>query len=73
MAVIEIEDAGMGMSPDVFDRGFDPFFRTNREGTGLGSATVQRLVKQRGGTVQISSAEGNSKNVRVVLSGLEVS
>jgi signal transduction histidine kinase len=58
-AVVEIEDDGPGIPPEVRDRIFDAFFTTKEvgEGTGLGLATVRRIVADRhGGSLHVSSS-----------------
>jgi two-component system sensor histidine kinase PilS (NtrC family) len=73
MAVVEIEDTGAGMPQAVLEKIFEPFFTTKRDGTGLGLATVQRLVEQHAGAIQLSSEEGRGTTVRILLPGLEAS
>ena len=58
-AVVEIADDGPGIPPDVRDRIFDAFFTTKEvgEGTGLGLATVRRIVADRhGGSITVDSS-----------------
>jgi two-component system sensor histidine kinase PilS (NtrC family) len=57
-AVIEIEDDGKGMTADERGRIFIPFFTTKPSGTGLGLATVQRIVDAHGGTIRVRSEPG---------------
>ena len=66
-AVLEIEDSGPGIPPDVQEMIFEPFFTTKQDGTGLGLATVQRLVEQHGGAIQVSSRPGQGTCFRVSL------
>ncbi len=52
VAVLEIEDSGPGIEQDVLEMLFEPFFTTKRDGTGLGLATVRRIVEQHGGEIE---------------------
>jgi PAS domain S-box-containing protein len=68
-AVIEIEDSGEGMAPEVQARAFDPFFTTKEvgEGTGLGLSICHGIVSGLGGQITIESSRGHGSLVRVVL------
>ncbi|HEU4728306.1 MAG TPA: ATP-binding protein, partial [Kofleriaceae bacterium] len=68
-AVIEIEDTGRGMTPEVQARAFDPFFTTKEVGggTGLGLSICHGIVTALGGRIAIESAPGRGTIVRVVL------
>jgi two-component system sensor histidine kinase PilS (NtrC family) len=70
-AVIEISDSGPGIPPEVLERIFEPFFTTKRDGTGLGLATVQRLVEQHGGSIQVSSQRDHGACFRIELASAE--
>jgi len=67
-AVVEVRDEGVGMSQDVADQAFDPFFTTRApERTGLGLTTVHNLVTACGGTVYIRSSPGKGTVVTLRL------
>ncbi|CAB4919218.1 unannotated protein [freshwater metagenome] len=73
-AVVEITDDGPGIPPDVRDRIFDAFFTTKEvgEGTGLGLATVRRIVADRhGGSLAVDTTveppTGTTFTVRLAL------
>lgn len=69
VVVIEVEDDGCGMSDDVRERAFEPFFTTRKEseGSGLGLSSVYGIARQMGGTVELRSAPGEGTCVRIVL------
>lgn len=48
-----VADTGPGVSPDVVERMFNPFFTTRATGTGLGLAIVHRIVDAHGGRVEV--------------------
>jgi len=64
---ISIEDSGCGMAPESLDRLFEPFYTTKPKGTGLGLATVHRVVEAHGGDIAVTSELGHGTTVRVSL------
>jgi PAS domain S-box-containing protein len=68
-AVVEIEDTGKGIAPEVQSRVFDPFFTTKDvgEGTGLGLSICHGIISGLGGQIMIESALERGTVVRVVL------
>ena len=50
---IEIRDRGVGLSPEVRARLFEPYFTTRSTGTGLGLAIAKRAVQEMGGTIRL--------------------
>ena len=66
---LTVRDSGHGMSPEVTERAFEPFYSTKPkgQGTGLGLATVYGIVTQAGGQVMIDSSVGEGTAVHVLL------
>jgi two-component system, NtrC family, sensor histidine kinase PilS len=62
-----VADTGVGIAPEVIDRIFDPFFTTRREGSGLGLATVHRIVESHGGSLRVESTVGTGTTFRIRL------
>jgi two-component system, cell cycle sensor histidine kinase and response regulator CckA len=67
--LIEVIDTGTGMSPELMQKIFDPFFSTKEvgRGTGLGLSTVYGIVKQTGGYIFAESQEGQGTSMKVYL------
>ncbi len=55
---ITIEDTGIGMTKELMDKIFDPYFTTKQRGSGLGLATVYSVVKNHEGHIEVSSKIG---------------
>lgn len=71
-AEIAVMDQGIGIPEDALEHVFDPFFTTKKEGSGLGLATVHRIVEDHGGTIRVERGEGDwSTVIRVRLPGAE--
>ncbi len=67
--IIQVEDNGSGMSPEVIDRIFEPFYTTKElgKGTGLGLSTTQAIIKGHGGFIRVYSEAGTGTKFRVYL------
>ncbi len=66
-ARLEVEDDGPGIPPEELAQVFTPFFTTRPRGTGLGLATVQRVVDAHGGAVAAASVPGEGARFTVRL------
>jgi two-component system sensor histidine kinase PilS (NtrC family) len=64
---VEVEDDGEGIPAEDLEKIFMPFFTTRERGSGLGLATVHRVVDAHGGTVQVSSVPGVGARFTVFL------
>ncbi|MCP4872766.1 MAG: response regulator [Proteobacteria bacterium] len=63
---IEVSDTGVGMSPEVVQRMFDPFFSTKLAGHGLGMAAVLGIVRGHSGGLKVYSEQGKGTTVKVL-------
>ena len=68
-AHLSLRDSGEGMSAEVRERAFEPFFSTKGvgKGTGLGLSMVYGFVKQSGGHIEIDSAPGAGCAIHILL------
>jgi len=67
--MLAVSDTGSGMSPDILEKVFEPFFSTKAEGkgSGLGLSMVYGFVKQSGGHVKIYSEVGEGTTIKLYL------
>ncbi|HEY6308128.1 MAG TPA: ATP-binding protein [Candidatus Angelobacter sp.] len=69
--VVEIEDTGPGVPPDLKEQIFNPFFTTKKTGVGLGLAIVSKIVDAHGGTLTLSSSPGQGACFRMAFPAAE--
>ena len=65
--IITVKDNGCGMSPEVAERIFQPFFTTKKSGSGLGLAIVADIIKKHNGNISVSSIEGSGTTFTIAL------
>jgi CheY-like chemotaxis protein len=63
--VLEIEDTGCGMDPNVLQRMFEPFFTTKFTGRGLGLAATLGIMRAHKSALDIQSSPGEGTRVRL--------
>jgi signal transduction histidine kinase len=68
LVALEIIDQGCGIALEHLHAVFDPFFTTKKggEGTGLGLPIVASIVRNHGGEINLSSAQGKGTTVTVL-------
>ena len=66
---LAVRDTGAGMTEEVVERAFEPFYSTKPkgEGSGLGLATVYGIVTRAGGSIAIDSTPGSGTTIEVLL------
>lgn len=67
-----VSDTGTGMDRTTAARIFEPFFTTKGRGTGMGLATVRRIVEDAGGLVCVDTSPSTGTRMTVRLPEIEV-
>jgi signal transduction histidine kinase len=69
--ILETQDNGKGIPPDVQKRLFDPFFSTKESGTGLGLSIAARIVEKHGGALEFQTQVNRGTTFGIVLPSVE--
>lgn len=64
---IDVIDTGVGMTPEVLDNIFNPFYTTKPEGTGVGLAVTHQIIDEHEGRLKVMSAVGRGTTFSVYL------
>ena len=64
---INVRDYGLGISEQMREHLFDPFFSTKSEGLGMGLAIVRSIIESHGGTIAAENADGGGARFEFVL------
>lgn len=67
MIVVEVVDNGPGVSRDIAEKVFSPFFTTKAQGSGLGLAIVRKIVDAHDGRIDLSTRPGGGACFRITL------
>jgi len=68
---LRVLDHGEGISPDILDKIWNPFFTTKEKGTGLGLAVCKEIVQDHGGKIRINCEQGKGTAVEVMFPIME--
>ncbi len=64
---LKVIDSGPGMSREIVEKIYDPFFTTKNRGTGLGLSIVHNIIKEHGGHLVVESEPGQGSTFAVGL------
>ncbi len=67
VVILETQDTGKGIPPEVQKRLFDPFFSTKESGTGLGLSIAARIVEKHGGALEFQTQVNRGTTFGIVL------
>lgn len=69
-----VADTGSGMSREVLDRIFDPFYSTKKQGkgTGLGLSIAHGIIKNHGGNISVNSIQGVGTTFTILLPQIDL-
>jgi nitrogen fixation/metabolism regulation signal transduction histidine kinase len=66
-ARVDITDTGPGIPPENISKVFEPYFSTKETGTGLGLAIVKKAIDDHGGTITVTSKQGEGTTFTITL------
>lgn len=64
---VEITDTGRGIAAEDIAKIFEPYYSTKETGTGLGLAIVKKAIDDHGGSINVSSKEGDGTTFTIIL------
>ncbi len=67
MVEVDFSDNGVGMSKDVLEKLWTPFFTTKAQGMGVGLAICKRIINAHGGRIEVKSTVGMGTTFSVIL------
>jgi C4-dicarboxylate-specific signal transduction histidine kinase len=70
-AVVDVEDAGVGIAPDAAQRLFEPFFTTKQQGMGMGLSICRSIIEAHEGVLAVVPKEGPGAMFRFKLPSID--
>jgi C4-dicarboxylate-specific signal transduction histidine kinase len=68
--VVQVQDLGIGLTPEQKERMFDPFFTTKPDGVGMGLTISRSIIDAHGGRLWATSGDvGSSLNFTLTIAG----
>ena len=64
---LQVEDQGVGMTPEVQQKIFNPFFTTREDGTGLGLAISRKMIQVQHGAISVASQPGIGTTIMILI------
>jgi len=65
VVILKIKDTGLGMSEEVLNKIFEPYFTTKDFGSGIGLTMVYKVVKEHMGDISVVSQEGKGSSFSI--------
>jgi signal transduction histidine kinase len=65
--LIKIKDTGEGVSEEIKEKIFEPFFSTKKEGLGLGLPLAKKVIEEHNGKIEFLSKLGQGSEVKIYL------
>lgn len=67
VVTVRLEDTGGGISSNIFDNMFNPFFTTKATGTGMGLPISRKIIEAHGGTIRVENTIGRGVTIVIHL------
>ncbi len=65
--IVDVTDTGPGVSPELMDKIFNPFFTTKAQGSGLGLAIVRKIIDAHEGRIDVTSTPNRGTCFKITL------
>lgn len=63
--LLTIRDTGSGITPEIIQNVFEPFFTSKTRGSGFGLALAHRIIREQSGEISLCSSPGHGTDVRI--------